>query len=53
MTIYTILKRNTGEVLNMTFRSKFEAFEYLVLNHGLTWDRRYRILGAIKVEDSQ
>lgn len=46
MNTYTIRKRNTGEVLDLTFPTKFEAAKYLIFNHGLTWDRRYSIIAA-------
>jgi hypothetical protein len=44
METFTIRNRKTGEIVPMSFGTKVEAWKYLIMNHGTTWDRRYSIV---------
>lgn len=40
---YTIRNRRTGDLVYGEFATKWDAAKYLILNHGTSYDRRYRI----------
>ena len=44
--MFKIQNRRTKEIAAVAFDSKMDAWKHLIMEHGITWDRRWRILAA-------